>query len=360
MVGDNTREERLKALKRYRHKKIYRQGNLESGFDRYHCDDPKPHPSSTALAEPVSRRHSSDEPPAIIDPEWKIVKTRQTNSKRWQKTSTGYEVELRHSGRVTPTFENFDTIFNSLLDQVVPQSEATDYMSITFESDVLDSPIISNYTRVSDLNVSTLFSIFSAQLNSQLDSGMDNFRLDSGMKVWVDHLRMQSGSGGCRRRKHVGEYSDFDTALKSKTSIVRVREDTYHLSLPSAIAVAIERYKCYKTHDEPHEFNFIKHAYYQPTTSRPVERLKELARNILKVAGLTERPYGVAEIAAIQKTLPDYQINICAGRGGGALIYQGPEASRKLYLILDEVKKHYHVATSMKGWHAAPYGVLFA
>ena len=95
MAGDNTREERLKALKRYRHKKFYRQGNLdkhvalhERGFDCYHCDDPKPHPSSAALAEHISRFHPSDvtgrgvEPPAIIDPEWKIVKTHQTNSKR--------------------------------------------------------------------------------------------------------------------------------------------------------------------------------------------------------------------------------------------------------------------------------------
>ena len=119
--------------------------------------------------------------------------------------------------------------------------------------------------------------------------------------------------------------------------------------------MAIEWYKCYKTRDEPDEYNFIRHAYYQRTTTRAVEQLKELARNILKAAGLTERPCGVAEIPAIQKTLPDYQLNICEGRGGGALIYQGPEASRKLYLILDEVKKHYHVATSMKGWCIRPY-----
>ena len=151
--------------------------------------------------------------------------------KRWQKSRTCYEVELRHSDHVAPTFENFDTIFSSLLDQVVPQSEATDYLSITFESDVLDNPIISNYTRVSDLNVSTLFSIFSAQLNSQPGGGMDNFRLDSGMKVWVDRVRTLSGSGssGSAPRKHAGEYSDFDTALKNKKSIIRIREDDDHL-----------------------------------------------------------------------------------------------------------------------------------
>ena len=54
MAGDNTREERLKALKRYSHKKFYRQGNLDKhveehgfGFDCYQCDDgdaPQPHP----------------------------------------------------------------------------------------------------------------------------------------------------------------------------------------------------------------------------------------------------------------------------------------------------------------------------
>ena len=117
-----------------------------------------------------------------------------------------------------------------------------------------------------------------------------------------------------------------------------------------------KRYKCYKTRDEPHQFNLIRQAYARKKkTSQSVEVLKELARNLLKAAGLTERPCGVAEIAAIQKTLQDYQINVY-NRRGGALIYQGPEASRKLNLILDEFKKHYHVATSMKGWHASPYG----
>ena len=369
LVGDDTREERLKTVKRHPcdicKKKFYRSGNLkrhvalhELGFDCRYCDDPKPHPSSAALAEHISRRHSS----AIVDPEWKIVKTHQTNSKRWQKNSTCYEVELRHSGHVAPTFENFDTIFSSLLDRVVPQSEAADYMTITLESDVLDTPIISNYTRVSDLNVSTLFNVFSAQLNSQLASGMDNFRLDSNMKVWVDRVGIPSGPGGSAYRgsaprKHAGEYSDFDAALKSKRSIIRIREDNDHLCFPSAVAMAIEWYKCYKTCDEPHVFNLIRQAYAKKKLSSvSVETLKELARDILKVAGLTERPCGVVEIAAIQKSLPDYQINVYAGRGGGALIYQGPEASRKLYLILDEVKKQYHVATSMKGWHASPYG----
>ena len=131
MVGDNTREERLKALKRYRHKKIYRQGNLdkhvalhERGFDCYQCDDgdaPQPHPSSAALTEHVSRFHPSDitgrgaEPSTVSDPEREIVKTDETNSKRFRKNS--YDVELRHVEHVEPSFENFDTLFSCLLEQ---------------------------------------------------------------------------------------------------------------------------------------------------------------------------------------------------------------------------------------------------
>ena len=88
-------------------------------------------------AERINSFHPSDttgegvEPSAIFDPEWKIVKTSETNSKTFQKTRTTYEVELQHVEHVEPTFEHFDRIFSSLLDRVVPQSEATDYMSIT-------------------------------------------------------------------------------------------------------------------------------------------------------------------------------------------------------------------------------------
>ena len=126
------REERLKTLKCYPcdicKKKFYRWGNLkrhvalhERGFNRYHCDDPKPHPSSAALAEHISRRHSSDtvgggvKPSAIIDPEWKIVKAHQTSSKRFQKSS--YDVELQHVEHVEPSFEHFDKTFSCLLEQ---------------------------------------------------------------------------------------------------------------------------------------------------------------------------------------------------------------------------------------------------
>ena len=140
LADDDTREERLKTLEHHLcdicTKKFYRRGNLkrhvalhERGFDCHHCDDPKPHASSDALAEHISRFHPSDtagkgaEPPVIIDPEWKIVKTHQTNLKTWQKSRTCYEVELRHSDHVAPTFENFGKIFSSLLDRVAPQSE---------------------------------------------------------------------------------------------------------------------------------------------------------------------------------------------------------------------------------------------
>ena len=150
-------------------------------------------------AERINSFHPSDttgegvEPSAIFDPEWKIAKTSETNSKRWQKIRTSYEVELQHLGRVEPSFENFDRIFSSLLGQVIPQSEATDYMSITFDSDTLDYPIPLHYTRVADLNVSTLFSAFSRRLEDE-DSDQI-FRLDSGLKVHVDRVRMPPGPG---------------------------------------------------------------------------------------------------------------------------------------------------------------------
>ena len=73
-------------------------------------------------------------------------------------------------------------------------------------------------------------------------------------------------------------------------------------------------------------------------TGRAVDLSKKLTKELPHDAGLPVKPVipaGVGEIAAIQRILPDYQIQ-CYTVQGGSLIYQGPEAPRKIYLILDE------------------------
>ena len=64
---------------------------------------------------------------------------------------------------------------------------------------------------------------------------------------------------------------------------------------------------------------------------------KKLTKELPHDAGLPVKPVipaGVGEITAIQRILPDYQIQRYTAQGG-SLIYQGPEAPRKIYLILD-------------------------
>ena len=201
------------------------------------------------------------------------------------------------------------------------------------------------------LNTRDLFNTIEPRIKSN-----QNFQLDSGLRVHLCHVRMSLGERA--RCEYSAEYGDFDEALKQKKSVLRIREDGDHLGLPTAVVTAIHRYRAHKSGEpEPNLFSVIRPRYEKKSdTGRAVSVSKKLARDLLRRAGLPVKPVapaGVAQIAAIQRILPDYQIQCYTARGG-SLIYRGPKASRKIYLILDELKQHYHVGTSAKGWYYKP------
>ena len=245
-------------------KKFYRRANLVAhvarhrlGFDCYQCENPQPHLTNDDLVKHVRRFHSADttggtessfiddlvehvrpfhstdatggaESSTVFNPEWEIAKTggcadfpmkRGTGKRSSLRT---YHVKLQNTESVQPTFERFERIFQSLLEKIIPHNLPSDYVGVTFDSDSLHSPIPLHYRRVANLNAGNLFNTIKQGLSSNSDQ---NFRLDSGLRIQVDHIRRPSGSGGGQRHKRVGKYSDFDAALKSKRSIIRIRED---------------------------------------------------------------------------------------------------------------------------------------
>ena len=327
------------------------------GFDCNLCL--VPHITADALAQHKRLLHTtgsgvSKTPPAsLIDdfiPVWEVTKTSERHSKKFQKGLTSYAVTLKNSESVQPTYENFDKLFDTLIAEVVPQSRPSDYVGLVIESDGLDFPIPLNYVKVSDLNSATIFNVIESRLNSN-----QNFQLDNKMRIQVDHVQLPVGSGRVDNHRSVGEYATFEAAIKSKKSIIRIRDgDDDDLCFPSAVVMAVERYKAFKS-GENNCYNVIREVYKKKVTAPCVQKLKGLATSLLQRAGLTPKPCGIPEIKAIQAVLPEYQITVYTARGERSLVYQGPTADRKIHFIIDEVRQHYHVVTSLTGWFTFPF-----
>ena len=337
---------------------FYRISNYNShisrhllGFDCGLCLTP--HLSAADLSTHVTRCHENhpvgggggDDFHEEFRPSWEVHKTSEKHSKKFQKGLTRFEATLKDPESIEPTYENFNTIFETLINAVIPQSAPTDYVGLTIESQSLDFPIPLNYVQVSDLTSAMLFNTIENKLNSN-----ENFQIDNKLKIQVDHVRMPVGSG-CR---YAGEYPSLDAAIKSKKSIISIREDNDDLCFPSAVVLAIERYKALKT-SEPNCYNLLRRQNQRGAASPSVIRLKELARALLQSAGLSPKPCGISEIQQIQSVLPMYQISVYSARAERELVFKGAEADRKINFIIDEIKCHYHVITSLTGWFSFPF-----
>ena len=316
------------------------------GHDCKHCHTP--HLTSEELHSHTLRLHTTQTSGQGIQddfvPAWRVNNVSQHHSTKFKKTLNSYQAKLENSEKINPTYQNFDILFKSLIDNVVPQSNPSDYVGVIITSDSLDFPIPISYVKVSEFNSAKIFHAIESALNSN-----QNFQLDSKMNIQVDHVVSPTGSG----RHTVGEYKNFATAMKGKKSVIRIREDDDHLCLPSSIILAIERYKAFNT-KESHCYNTLRRTYTKNVNAPCVQKLKALSIELLKRSGLTPKPCGIAEIDAIQAIIPEYRLTVYTARGGKEIIYQGPKADRNIYLILDEIENHYHVLTKLTGYYAFP------
>ena len=62
-------------------------------------------------------------------------------------------------------------------------------------------------------------------------------------------------------------------------------------------------------------------------------------------SGVPEGACGPAELAKFQAVLPEFQVQVFSATSEVELLYKGPEAGNKIYLILDENAHHYNVIT---------------
>ena len=162
---------------------------------------------------------------------------------------------------------------------------------------------------------------------------------------------MSTGSG----RTNVASYSTLQEALIRKRGVVSIRKDSDHLCLPTAILVGIEHYKKFKANEE-NRYEEYRGLQRKRVTdkSKLVIKLKNEARALLRKAGVdSTAPCGVPELKKIQAVLPDYQLYLFSATANYGGLFEGPEADRRIYIILDEQYAHYHLISNPASFYGA-------
>ena len=278
--------------------------------------------------------------------EWKLLESTSKENAKFRSRAATFKVQLENTEHYTPSVENLGKLFTKLMEEIVPDAALTDMVGVTFEAPTLDFPIIVPYIRYGKFTSKRLFSVMENALNSN-----ETFGLDRRLKITVDHVVMPTGSG----RTNVASYSTLQEAVISKRGVVFIRKDSDHLCLPTAILVGIEHYKKFKANEENlyEEYRGLQRRRLTHT-SNALRKLKKAARALLRKAGVdSTAPCGVPELKKIQTVLPDYQLYLFSATANYGGLFEGPEADRRIYIILDEQYAHYHLISNPASFYGA-------
>lgn len=75
---------------------------------------------------------------------------------------------------------------------------------------------------------------------------------------------------------------------------------------------------------------------------------RTLAEELHNLANVPLRQCDLNDVKTFQSALPGYQINIVSKESFNAIVYQGPEAEKKIYMYHHD--NHYDVITTMSGF----------
>ena len=180
--------------------------------------------------------------------------------------------------------------------------------------------------------LNTYFQSLAEKLNSNED-----FEADGSFTIETTFIR-NPGTGGKGKRdkgRRLGRTA-IDTLLKTKKSIIRI-ENTDNLCCARAI-VTMKAFADASDVRDPDYVNLRK--------GRPIQERR--ARELHALAGVAEDVCGIPELQAFQRVLTGYQIKVLSIDKPHMIIFQGPDADKKILLV--KVDDHYHGCNSFGGF----------
>ncbi|CAG2245162.1 unnamed protein product [Mytilus edulis] len=263
------------------------------------------------------RLTKKDKPDRFYD--LRVVSER--NLPKFRTKSTAYKVSFKDiEVRGLPQIlKMLQLLFQSLIKDMTEFMKTDDLIRMSIQCPELDFPITIPFMKVAQLSAETMLREIERVLQSY-----EQFVLDSSLEIEITHVDMPKGSG----RKSC-KFVDIGRFLKDKKCIIQI-QNTDELCCARALITA--------------KANIDKHPKWEDIRKGRLIQ-KQLAIELHEKANIPLKACDLEDIKQFQSVMNDCQIHVVSQQHFNGIIFQGPEAEKKIYLY--HHNEHYDVITSM-------------
>ncbi|VDI13173.1 Hypothetical predicted protein [Mytilus galloprovincialis] len=245
----------------------------------------------------------------------------ERNLPKFRTKSTAYkvtfkELEVRGLPQILVTLQ---LLFQSLIKDMTEFMKTDDLIRMSIQCPELDFPITIPFMKVAQLSAETMLREIERVLQSY-----EQFVLDSSLEIEITHVDMPKGSG-----RKTCKFVDIERFLKDKKCIIQI-QNYDELCCARALVTA--------------KANIDKHPKWEDIRKGRLIQ-KQLALELHEKANIPLKACDLEDIKQFQSVMKDCQINVVSQQHFNGIIFQGPEAEKKIYLY--HHNEHYDVITSM-------------
>ena len=263
-----------------------------------------------------------------VEEAYELRTVQQRHIRKFNTVGTDYELQIAPILPRGDVLEVLSQVIASLLGRITQNMEPTDLVRFIMQSEDLTYPISLPFMPLHALTSERVFKEVEKVLQS-----FEEIRINSPIQINIIHVVLPNGGAVLRRKRAM----KINEALSRKKCFITI---TNKDELCCARAIIVAKAKL----DNASNWNNIR-------LGRVVQG--DLAAQLHEKASVPIGPCGIPEIKKFQAVLPGYQIVLLSKDHFNAIIYKGPEASKKIYLYYYD--NHYGIITTMTGFLCRNY-----